>query len=62
MQAAEAVVLAAGGQQPLGAAGLPVKFVAGKVGDRQLIESKARKKQARCVQKEKRIMLKMATW
>jgi hypothetical protein len=40
-----------------------VEFVAGKVGDRQLIEnkvSKARKNQARCVRKRKITSLKMA--
>ena len=63
MQSAKTIVFAAGGQQPLGAAGLPVEFVAGKVGDRQLIEnkvSKARKKQARCVRMGKITSLRMA--
>ncbi|KJL92874.1 hypothetical protein SS39_24515 [Enterobacter chengduensis] len=60
MQAAKTVVLAAGGQQPLSAAGLPVEFVPGKVGHRQLIENKARKNQARCVRKGKIASLKMA--
>ena len=63
MQSSKVVVLAAGGQQPLGAAGFTVEFVAGKVGDRQLIEnkvSKARKNQARCVRKRKITSLKMA--
>jgi hypothetical protein len=44
-------------------AGFTVEFVAGKVGDRQLIEnkvSKARKNQARCVRKRKITSLKMA--
>jgi hypothetical protein len=41
MQSPKTIVFAAGGQQPLSAAGLPVEFVAGKVGDRQLIESNA---------------------
>ncbi len=41
MQSAKTIVFAAGGQQPLGAAGLPVEFVAGKIGDRQLIQSNA---------------------
>ena len=31
IQLAHAIVLAAGGQQPLGAAGLTVKFVAAKI-------------------------------
>jgi hypothetical protein len=41
MQSAKSVIFAAGGQQPLSAAGFPVEFVAGKVGDRQLIEGNA---------------------
>jgi len=41
MQLTKVVVLAAGGQQPLRAARLPVELIVGKIGDRQLIESRA---------------------
>ncbi len=50
VQSAEAVVLAAGGQQPLGAAGLTVEFVASKIGDRQLVESNAEQMPATVVE------------
>ncbi|SAG07197.1 Uncharacterised protein [Enterobacter hormaechei] len=50
VQSAEAVVFAAGGQQPLRAAGLAVKLVAGKVGDRQLIEGNAEQMPAAVVE------------
>ncbi|CZY90315.1 Uncharacterised protein [Enterobacter hormaechei] len=50
MQSAKTIVFAAGGQQPLGAAGLPVEFVAGKVGDRQLIERNAEQMPAAVVE------------
>ena len=43
MQLTKTVVLAAGSQQPLGAAGPMVKFVAAKILNRQLIESKVNK-------------------
>ena len=42
MQSTKTIVLAAGGHQLLSTACFTVKFVAGKVGDRQLIESKVR--------------------
>ncbi len=50
MQAAETVVFAAGGEQPLRAAGLPVQFVAGKVGYRQLIKGNAEQMPAAVVE------------
>ena len=50
MQAPKTIVLAAGGQQPLGAAGLPVEFVAGKVGYRQLIKGNAEQMPAAVVE------------
>ena len=50
MQSTETVVLAAGGQQPLSTAGLPVEFVAGKIRDRQLIEGNAEQMPAAVVE------------
>ncbi|SAB52666.1 Uncharacterised protein [Enterobacter hormaechei] len=49
MQSSKTIVFAAGGQQPLGAAGFTVKFVAGKVGDRQLIKGNAEQMSATVV-------------
>ncbi|CAM8063023.1 Uncharacterised protein [Enterobacter cloacae] len=56
VQAAKTVVLAAGGQQPLSAAGLPVEFVPGKIRNRQLIESNAEQMPAAVVE-----LLQLAT-
>ena len=56
MQSAKAVVFAAGGQQTLGAAGLAVKLVAGKVGNRELIKSNAEQMPAAVVE-----LLQLAT-
>ena len=50
MQSAKTIVFAAGGQQPLRAAGLTVEFVACKVGYRQLIESNAEQMPAAVVE------------
>ncbi len=50
MQATKTIILAAGGQQPLGAAGLAVKLVAGKIRDRQLIEGDAEQMPAAVVE------------
>jgi hypothetical protein len=61
MQSAKTIVFAAGGQQPCVRL-VSVKFVAGKVGDRQFIEGKGAKKASKMRAEGKRIMLKMATW
>ncbi len=50
MQSSKTIVFAAGGQQPLGAAGLAVKLVAGKIRDRQLIEGDAEQMPAAVVE------------
>ena len=41
MQAAKTVIFAAGGEQPLGAAGLAVQLVAGEIRHRQAVQGDA---------------------